>query len=138
DYVNDWYDEQDALSSYKDMLKDDVDAVYPAGDSFSEDVIQQASKDGIYAFGYIADRSDIDERTVLTSTVQHADKLYERIAAKFNKGELSGEILTFDFQDDAVTLGNFSPEVPKVFQKKVKDAVAAYKKTGLLPYEQEP
>ncbi|MEN1970323.1 BMP family ABC transporter substrate-binding protein [Lentibacillus sp. N15] len=136
DFVNDWNDDKSALMSYKEMRQNDVDVVYPAGDSFSEDMIELASQDGIYAFGYVSDRSDIDERTVLTSTVQHADRLYERIAEKFNKGKLTGQILTFDFQDDAISLGKFSPDVPQAFQQKMKKAISNYKESGLLPNEQ--
>ncbi|MTW85422.1 BMP family ABC transporter substrate-binding protein [Virgibacillus dakarensis] len=135
DYVNDWNDEKSALESFEKMRDVNADVIYPAGDAFSSEMIKLASKDGIYAIGYVSDQSDIDKTAVLTSTVQHADKLYELIAKKFNKGELSGQILTFDFQDDAISLGRFSPVVPEEFQEKIKDAIDVYKKTGMLPNE---
>ncbi|WP_106498020.1 BMP family ABC transporter substrate-binding protein [Lentibacillus sp. Marseille-P4043] len=136
DYVNDWNDEKNALDSYEKMYNEDVDVVYPAGDAFSAQMIKQASNDGIYAIGYVSDQSQIDEHAVLTSTVQHVDMLYELIAEKFNNGKLAGEILTFDLQDDVITLGKFSPEVPEEFQEKVEEDIENYKETGLLPNEQ--
>lgn len=135
DYVKDWSDENTALKMYKRMKKQDVDVFYSTGDSFSADVIKKASEDGLYAIGYVADQSYIDEETVLTSTVQHVDKLYTLAAEKFNKGKLEGDILVFDFQDDVISLGEFSPLVPEDYQEKITDIIEEYKETALLPDE---
>ncbi|WP_099157183.1 BMP family ABC transporter substrate-binding protein [Virgibacillus ndiopensis] len=136
-YVNNWSDKSTAMEMYKAMLDNGIDVIYPSGDSYSVDIIKQASKDGIYAIGYVSDQSDIAESTVLTSTVQHVDKLYELVAEKFNDNELNGDILTFDFQDDVITLGEYSPEVPEDLRDEINEAIEDYIDTGLLPNEIE-
>src|SRR5690625_2314999 len=52
--------EELALDIYHRMTEKDVDVLYPVGDSFSENVIEEASKDNIYSIGYISDQSYID------------------------------------------------------------------------------
>lgn len=136
-YVNSWNGNGIAVKKYEQMQDERVDVFYPTGDMYSASIIERASKDGLYAIGYVSDQSDIAEKTVLTSTVQHVEKLYVLTAEKFNEGELRGGVLTFDFQDDVISLGKYSPEVPEEFQETMKEAVEAYKETGLLPNEQE-
>ena len=135
-FVNDWNNQDVALTLYEGMKEMDVDVFYPAGDYFSLDIIEKASQDGIYTVGYVSDQSNFDETTVLTSTVQHADKLYLYAAESFNNKSLDGGLLSFDFQDGAITLGEFSSEVPKGFQKKIRRLVDKYTETNLLPHEQ--
>ncbi|XKF64972.1 BMP family ABC transporter substrate-binding protein [Virgibacillus necropolis] len=135
DYVKDWSDQDTALKMYERMEDQDVDVFYPTGDSYSGNVIKRARKDGLYAIGYVSDQSYIDKETVLTSTVQHVDKLYTLAAEKFNEDELEGDILVFDFQDDVISLGEFSPVVPEDYQEKIEDIIKEYKKTALLPNE---
>ncbi|WP_430791476.1 BMP family ABC transporter substrate-binding protein [Virgibacillus flavescens] len=135
DYVKDWTDKETALKMYERMKDTGVDVFYPTGDSYSIEVIEQAKKDGLYAIGYVRDQSYIAEETVLTSTVQHVDELYLLAAKKFNKGELKGDILVYDFQDDVITLGEFSPMVPDDFREKLEDTIKEYKDTLLLPNE---
>ncbi|TFJ93599.1 BMP family ABC transporter substrate-binding protein [Lentibacillus salicampi] len=136
-YVNDWNGQEKAMEMYETIRGEEVDVVYPTGNVYSASVIEQANKDGIYAIGYITDQSEIAEKTVLTSTVQHVEKLYTRAAEKFNEDNLRGGVLTFDFQDDVITLGEFSPEVPENVQEKINKEVQAYKDTGLLPNERQ-
>lgn len=135
EYVKDWSDKDTALEMYKSMREQNVDIFYPTGDSFSNDIIKLASEDGLNAIGYVTDQSCIDKKTVLTSTVQHVDKLYTLAAKKYNVDELEGDILVFDFQDEVISLGEFSSVVPEYFQKKIRDIIKEYKKTALLPNE---
>ncbi|HLR61718.1 MAG TPA: BMP family ABC transporter substrate-binding protein [Lentibacillus sp.] len=134
-YVNDWNGQEKAIEMYETMRDEDVDVVYPAGNAYSASVIKEANEDGIYAIGFISDQSEIASETVLTSTVQHVDELYKLAAEKFHEGDLRGGVLTFDFQDDVISLGEFSPEVPKDVRKMIQEEVEAYKDTGLLPNE---
>lgn len=135
DYVQDWSDKDKALEMYEKMKEQNADVFYPTGDSFSIEIIEQAEKDDLYAIGYVRDQSYLAEETVLTSTVQHVDKLYMLAAKKFNKNELEGDILVFDFQDGVISLGEFSPLVPEDFQEKIEDTIKEYKDTLLLPNE---
>ncbi len=134
-YVRSWDNKMRAKQIYSQMKSQNVDVYYPAGDSFSVPLIQQINKDGLHAIGYVSDQSEIAPNTILTSTIQHVDRLYVQTAKQFNKGELKEGILTFDFQDDAITLGKFSPSTPEPLVDKVKSAVKQYKKTGQLPHE---
>lgn len=135
DYVKDWSDKNTALTMYEKMKEQGVDIFYPTGDAYSIEVIEQASEDDLYAIGYVSDQSYIDEETVLTSTVQHVDKLYTLAAKKFNEDKLGAGILVFDFQDNVISLGDFSPVVPEDYQEKIEDTIKEYKKTALLPNE---
>ncbi|UJL47617.1 BMP family ABC transporter substrate-binding protein [Virgibacillus sp. NKC19-16] len=133
DFNSDWNDTNTAPEIYGEMRDDEVDIFYPTGDAYSTDIIEQAEEDGLYAIGYVSDQSEIAESTVLTSTVQHVDKLYELVAEEFNAESLGGSIMTFDFQDELISLGQFSPDVPEYFQNEVKEAVEEYVNNGLLP-----
>ncbi|QKY68600.1 BMP family ABC transporter substrate-binding protein [Lentibacillus sp. CBA3610] len=136
-YVNDWNGERKAMQMYDTMRDDGADVIYPAGNAYSNTVIEQARADGIYAIGYVADQSEIAEDTVLTSTIQHVEKLYILAADNFNEGDLRGGVTTYDFQDDMISLGEFNADVPDEFQQVMNEEVEAYKNTGLLPHEME-
>ncbi|MFZ3577906.1 BMP family ABC transporter substrate-binding protein [Virgibacillus sp. DJP39] len=134
-YVNSWSDKETALKIYEKMKSEGVDVFYPTGDAFSVDIIKQVKKDDLYAIGYVTDQHYLGENTVLTSTVQHVDELYTLAAKKFNRNQLEGGILVYDFQDDVISLGEFSPAVPEEFQDKIEAIIKQYKKNALLPNE---
>ncbi|WP_026905723.1 BMP family ABC transporter substrate-binding protein [Paucisalibacillus globulus] len=133
EFIYDWTISEVALEAYNKMKLKGVDVFYPAGDAFSEEIIKSAGKDGLYAIGFVSDQLNIEPDTVLTSTVQHVNELYSLAAEKFNKGTLKGEILSFDFKDDYITLGEYSTEVPEYFQDELNNSIEKYKETGLLP-----
>lgn len=135
DYVNDWDNEDSAMLRYENMTDKHVDVIYPAGDFFSEEIINRATKDNLYAIGFLEDQSRVDYKTILTSTVRDVENTYEQIAYRFNQGNLNGGILTFDFEDGIVSLGTFSTEVPESYQKMLNDEINDYIDTGLLPYQ---
>jgi len=135
EYVQSWDDIDAALTILDRMIHDGVDVVYAAGDTFSVPVIEKVKEHGLYAIGYVTDQADLGERTVLTSTVQHVDELYELAVEKFIKGELTSGTTYVDFQDGVIEMGTFSPVVDEPFQQKIKKAVERYKQTGKLPNE---
>ncbi|SDJ87310.1 transcriptional activator of comK gene [Sediminibacillus albus] len=134
-FVNNWNDNERALKLLTQMVNKEVDVFYPTGDQFSIPVINKIKEKGLYAIGYVSDQSILGENTVLTSTIQHVDKIYLLAARKFNEGELEGNVETYDFEDEVITLGKFSPEVPRSFVEKIREEVEEYKETGLLPNE---
>lgn len=134
-YINNWKDTKEAIHMYEEMRGNGVDVFYPAGNSFAEAIINKAEEDGVYAIGYIADQLEIAPDTVLTSTIQHVEQLYETAAKDFDKRSLKGGILTYDFQDDLITLGEFNESVPDRFKAYISDMVEDYQNTGLLPNE---
>lgn len=132
-YVGHWDDKGKALRDLDEVISDGADVIYPAGDGFNVPVIEKVKDQGLYVIGYISDQSDYGESTVLTSTVQHVDDLYELTAQKFNNGELKEGNLFFDFQEGVITLGKFSPKVDKAYRKKLGTMINDYKESGKLP-----
>lgn len=135
--VNDWNKQVTALNKYEELKQKAVDVIYPVGDTYSGDLIKAAKKDGIYTIGYLVDQSNLDEENVLTSTIQHIDKLYTYAADRFNEQLLEGGLLTFDFQDGFISLGKFSEKIPKDFQSLMLQLIVHYKETSLLPSEKK-
>ncbi len=134
-FVNDWDNTERAIEIFSEMNNNHVDVFYPAGDSFSKEIIDRVRQQNKYAIGFVSDQSELGRHTVLTSTVQHVDKLYLLAAEKFDKGNLDGGIFTYDFEDEVISLGTFSPEMPNVFKRYIEDEIEKYTETGLLPNE---
>lgn len=134
-YVGHWDDSQKALLILEDMLPNQIDVVYPAGDGYNVPIIEKIKEKGLYAIGFISDQSDLGETTVLTSTVQHVDVLYELVAEKYSKNKLKSGNLSFDFTDGVITLGKFSSHIDQEFVNTINAYINEYKKTGKLPNE---
>ncbi len=132
-YVQNWDDDEKAISIAEKMISDGVDIIYPAGDGYNVPVIEKLKEEGLYAIGYVSDQSDLGKETVYTSTVQHVDQLYLLVAEKFNKGELASGNLSFDFHDEVISMGIFSPKVDENFIAELNDYIKQYKETGDLP-----
>jgi transcriptional activator of comK gene len=136
-YTQDWDNDAMALQKLDELLKQGVDVVYPAGDGYNVPVIEKLKEKGLYAIGYISDQSDLGESTVLTSTVQHVERLYELIADQYIGEDLPSGNVKVDFQDGVISMGKFSPEVDGPFQQKIKEYIKKYKQEGTLPNEEE-
>lgn len=136
-FVNSWDDKDKALIMVEGMLEKNIDVIYPAGDGYNVPVIEKIKEHGKYAIGYVSEQSYLGESTILTSTVQHVDGLYELVAEKFNEGKLEAGNLYFDFQDNVISLGKFSPHVDEEFKNKMNQYIFTYKHTGKLPNEEE-
>lgn len=132
-FVSSWIDVSRALELYHKMVQNDVDVFYPAGDGYHVAIIEEIKKDGLSVIGFVGDHSDLGESTVLTSTIQHADELYEIIADQFHKGQLAAGNMNFDFSEGVISLGPYSPEVPLELQIKINSAIRTYIETGKMP-----
>jgi transcriptional activator of comK gene len=135
DYTQDWDNPEKALDMLENMFQKEVDIVYPAGDGFNVPVINRLKDKGLFAVGFVSDQSDLGENTVLTSTVQHVPALYELVAKRYFSGELDSGNLYFDFEDDVISLGEFSPLVSEEFKQQIHSHINDYKESGLLPNE---
>lgn len=133
EYVGNWDDEVKAVQLANDMMEKGIDVIYPAGDGFNVPVIERVKESGLYVIGYVSDQSDLGESTVLTSTIQQVDVLYEKVADQFNNGELKTGNISYDFQDNVISLGKYSPHVTKEFIQKINNQINNYKETGKLP-----
>ncbi|SEU03316.1 transcriptional activator of comK gene [Salinibacillus kushneri] len=131
--VNHWDNTEQALMQFDVLKEEDIDVIYPTGDGFIIPIVDKAKESDIYAIGYISDLIDMGESTVLTSTVQHVDRIYSLVAKRFDEGELPSGIMNFDFRDDVITMGSYSEEVPKSVRQDVEKAIEQYKETGNLP-----
>lgn len=135
EFVNDWDDEQQALKIYESFRKEGVDVIFPLGNAYSKSVIQAAALDGIYSIGYIADQHELAPDYVLTSMIQHIDKLYVKVADDVKKQDIVGGIRSYNFHDEVIELGTFNEITLETFQSNVLEAIENYKKTNLLPNE---
>ncbi|WP_174730879.1 BMP family ABC transporter substrate-binding protein [Mesobacillus harenae] len=132
-YVGHWDNHDKAMEIVNSVLLEGSDVVYPAGDGYNVPVIEKVKEEGLYVIGYVSDQSDLGESTILTSTVQRVDQLYELTAEQYNKGKLESGNLFFDFQDNVITLGKFSPLVDDQFKVSINNHIQSYKETGKLP-----
>ncbi|SFP79189.1 BMP family ABC transporter substrate-binding protein [Salibacterium halotolerans] len=131
-----WNNKEKALQKLQAATSEDADIVYPAGNGFHVDVINQAKEQGLQAIGYLGDQSDLGEAAVLTSTIQHVERVYQKIAEKYQKGELKSGVEAYGFEEGAVSLGPFSPKVPENVRQRIKADIDYYKETGELPGSQ--
>jgi transcriptional activator of comK gene len=133
EYVGNWDDQKKAAQLTDMLIQSGVDVLYPAGDGFNVPVVEQVKEHGLYVIGYVSDQSDLGKSTVLTSTVQQVDKLYEKVAEQYKNGTLKSGNLSYDFQDNVISLGKFSPLVEADYIKKLNKQIEVYKCTGKLP-----
>lgn len=135
DILNERHTQEQAIHIYDKIKQKEVDVIYPVIDAYSKDLIERAQEDDIYSIGYLVDAQDIGGDMVLTSTIQHIDQLYEHAAKRFNEDGLEGGLLTFDFQDDVISLGPFNEDIPKDYQSLIQQLIVNYKDMKQLPVE---
>ncbi|MDG5789155.1 BMP family ABC transporter substrate-binding protein [Evansella sp. AB-P1] len=135
DYVYSWENVQKAIDFFHEMNKSGVDIYYPAGDGYHIAIIEKIKESENYAIGYVGDHIDLGESTVLTSTVQHVEKLYEYVANSYVNNTLDKGNLYFDFAEEVISLGEFSNEVPDAIRQQIEGAIEVYIDSGLLPHE---
>lgn len=133
EYVHSWIDEEKAKDYFYTLVSEDVDVFYPTGDGYHLSIIEEAKEAGLFVIGFVSDPSDLGSSTVLTSTLQHVDEIYEQIARQYVNGELEAGNVRFDFKDEVVSLGQFSPEIPHEIVQQIENAVDYYVETGQLP-----
>lgn len=135
-YVGHWDDKVKALAYLDSMLNNNIDVIYPAGDGYNVPVIEKIKENSKYAIGYVSDQADLGKTTVLTSTVQDIERLYKMVAHQYVSGTLKDGNQSYDFQDDVITMGKFSPLVDESYVAKLNVLIEDYKRTGKLPNEQ--
>ncbi|MGN8644611.1 BMP family ABC transporter substrate-binding protein [Gracilibacillus sp. HCP3S3_G5_1] len=136
-YVYDWDEKDLAMEHYQKMIEQNIDIIYPAGDAYSVAVVESAMNDGIFSIGYVNDQQPIGGNSVLTSTIQHIDKLYVYAVEQLQKGNLEGGIYNFGFEEEVISIGPYSEHVSEGFIEQLDQLVAEYKESGLLPHQNE-
>jgi transcriptional activator of comK gene len=79
-YVNNWDDTETVLPVLDEVIADEADVIYPAGDGYNAPVIEKVKEHNLHAIGYVSDRPILGPETVLTSTAMHVDRLYSLVA----------------------------------------------------------
>ncbi|MFD2639389.1 BMP family ABC transporter substrate-binding protein [Piscibacillus salipiscarius] len=130
--VFDWYDQQRAMLLFNDLLKENIDIVYPAGDGFNIPIILEAKKQDIYAIGYVSDQYEVAPGTVLTSTVQDIEKIYVDIANQYDEGELPSGVIHYGFDDEYIYLGKYGEAVSDRVKREMDELIERYLETGRL------
>lgn len=133
-FVNDWNKEDLALQMYENMRESNVDVFYSIGDTFSFSIVEKAMEDDVYVLGYVSQTAD-NKETILATTTNHIDQVYLSVAEKFNQEKLEGGVILYDFQDGVISLGDFNKDIPKRFQKLIKQEIDTYIKEKKLPNE---
>ncbi|GAB2533118.1 BMP family ABC transporter substrate-binding protein [Gracilibacillus alcaliphilus] len=134
-YVNGWDESPLALDYYRKMREEQVDVIYPAGDAYSLAVVESAMSEGIYSIGYVNDQQAQGGQSVLSSTIQHIDKLYVYALEQLMDGNLPGGIYNFGFTEDVISMGTYSNHVPQEMIDLLDHLIEDYKDTGLLPHQ---
>jgi len=136
DFVQGWDNREQALKLLDSAIAKDADIIYPAGDGFNIDIIEQVKAKGLYAIGYVSEQSDLGRMTVLTSTVQNVSKMFDILAGKFNEGKLVSGDISYGMKENVITLGKFSPNIDAAFIQKINKEMKQYKETGKFPNNQ--
>ncbi|SDI00850.1 nucleoside-binding protein [Alteribacillus persepolensis] len=131
--VGSWDDKETALQILNRMIEAGADVIYPAGNGYHLEVIEELKDKGLYAIGYIGDQSDLGKSTVLTSTVQHVGTVYRLAAEQYQNNELESGIIHVDFQDGAISMGTYSSVIPADVKGQLEKEITVYKETGDLP-----
>ncbi len=136
DFVQSWDNREKALKLLDTAIANEADIIYPAGDGFNVDIIEQVKAKGLYAIGYVSDQSDLGKMTVLTSTVQDVSEMFDILASDFNEGKLKSGNISYGMKENVITLGKFSPSIDAAFIEKINQGIKQYKQTGKFPSKQ--
>ncbi|MBU9721805.1 MULTISPECIES: BMP family ABC transporter substrate-binding protein [Bacillaceae] len=135
EFVESWVDSTKAIKYFHRMKEEGVDVFYPAGDGFHVEVVEEVKRSGLFAIGYVGDHYDLGEQTILTSTVQHVEKLYEKVVNDFIEGKLESGNHYYDFADEVISLGEYGINVPDEKRDWIEKAIKEYIETGKFPHE---
>lgn len=134
--VQGWDNREQALKHLDTAISKDADVIYPAGDGFNIDIIEQVKAKGLYAIGYVSEQSDLGRMTVLTSTIQDVSRMFDILAGEFNDGKLVSGDISYGMKENVITLGKFSPNIDQAFIQKINKEIKQYKETGKFPDKQ--
>ncbi|GAA0455004.1 BMP family ABC transporter substrate-binding protein [Alkalibacillus silvisoli] len=132
--VNSWYDQQRAIMFFEQMIEEDVDVVYPAGDGFNVPVIRLAEQYDLYAVGYIHDQYEVAPETVITSTVHEVEGIYPELAQMFDDDMLPSGIMNITFDEEYIYLGEYGDAVSTHLAAHLDEVIEEFLETGQLPH----
>lgn len=123
-----WDNREGGRKAAQTLIAEGSDVIFPAGDGFAIEVLDEARRSGIYAVGFILDQSFVARNTVLASVMQNVEDVYLTIADHLSRGtinEMQG--MVFDVKNGGQVLSSFGPMVPKTVQEKMQRLYRALK-----------
>lgn len=112
--VNSRDDGAKAVKLLRELKDEGVDIVYAKGNSYNQEVIQEAKKQKMYVIGYLDDQAYMGRSVILTSVINDVPQAYNAIMKDYfsKKGLQSGEV-KLDAWDGVYKLAPFGPMYSK-------------------------
>lgn len=112
--VNSRDDGAKAVKLLRELKDEGVDIVYAKGNSYNQEVIQEAKKQKMYVIGYLDDQAYMGRSVILTSVINDVPQAYNAIIKDYfsKKGLRSGEV-KLDARDGVYKLAPFGPMYSK-------------------------
>ena len=112
--VNSRDDGAKAVKLLRELKDQGVDIVYAKGNSYNQEVIQEAKTQGMYVIGYLDDQAYMGRSVILTSVINDVPQAYNVIMKDYfsKKGLPSGEV-KLDARDGVYKLAPFGPMYSK-------------------------
>ncbi|MCQ9282953.1 BMP family ABC transporter substrate-binding protein [Priestia aryabhattai] len=112
--VNSRDDGAKAVKLLRELKDEGVDIVYAKGNSYNQEVIQEAKKQKMYVIGYLDDQAYMGRSVILTSVINDVPQAYNAIMKNYfsEKGLRSGEV-KLDARDGVYKLAPFGPMYSK-------------------------
>lgn len=117
--VSSYYDVEHALEAAHSMIKQGVDVIFTAGDSYNFPVIAACQEANIYAIGYITDQRYMAPNHVLASLIQDVGQIYNNTMQDFVNNRLPSGEITYALQGGVNRLSSFGPMVPQHVQEEM-------------------
>lgn len=112
--VNSRDDGAKAVKLLRELKDEGVDIVYAKGNSYNQEVIQEAKKQKMCVIGYLDDQAYMGRSVILTSVINDVPQAYNAIMKDYfsKKGLRSGEV-KLDARDGVYKLAPFGPMYSK-------------------------
>ena len=108
--VNSRDDGAKAVKLLRELKDEGVDIVYAKGNSYNQEVIQEAKTQGMYVIGYLDDQAYMGRSVILTSVINDVPQAYNVIMKDyFSKTGLPTGEVKLDARDGVYKLAPFGP-----------------------------
>lgn len=112
--VNSRDDGAKAVKLLRELKDEGVDIVYAKGNSYNQEVIQEAKKQKMYVIGYLDDQAYMGRPVILTSVINDVPQAYNAIMKDyFSKKGLRSREVKLDARDGVYKLAPFGPMYSK-------------------------
>jgi transcriptional activator of comK gene len=103
-----------AVKLLRELKDEGVDIIYAKGNSYNQEVIQEAKAQGMYVIGYLDDQAYMGRSVILTSVINDVPQAYNVIMKDyFSKTGLPTGEVRLDTRDGVYKLAPFGPMYSK-------------------------